>query len=123
MLLLDLYITVLCLKSLSKTQSYLKYTHVYLYLNHANSLTNYNIFLAFSYLEFNKTCWSIRMIRVWEVLASNPTPNLQVNQHQTIERAGNNIVIVSLHYVFCPTVICLSIDCLTINVRTVLPLL
>ena len=33
------------------------------------------------------------MIRVWEVLASNPTPNQQVNQHQTIERAGNNIVI------------------------------
>ena len=27
-------------KSLSNTQSYLKYTHVYLYLNYANSLTN-----------------------------------------------------------------------------------
>ena len=27
-------------KSLSNTQSYFKYTHIYLYLNHANSLTN-----------------------------------------------------------------------------------
>ena len=33
-------ITVLCRKSLSNTQSYLKYMHVYLYLNHTNSLTN-----------------------------------------------------------------------------------
>ena len=32
--------SVLYLKSLSNTQKYLKYTHVYLYLNHANSLTN-----------------------------------------------------------------------------------
>ena len=32
--------TVLYLKSLSNTQSYKKYTNVYLYLNHANSLTN-----------------------------------------------------------------------------------
>ena len=29
--------TVLCLKSLSSTQSYLKYTQVYLYLNHAST--------------------------------------------------------------------------------------
>ena len=40
MLVQDLSIIVFYLKSLSNTQSYLNYTHVYLYLIHANSLTN-----------------------------------------------------------------------------------
>ena len=31
---------MLCLKPLSNSQSYLKYTHAYLYLNHANSFNN-----------------------------------------------------------------------------------
>ena len=39
------------LKPLSNTQSYLKYTHVYLDLNHANSLTNNILLLAITYLQ------------------------------------------------------------------------
>ena len=39
------------LKSLSNTLSYLKYTQVYLYLNHANSLTNNRHCLKFLFCD------------------------------------------------------------------------
>ena len=53
---------MLYLKSKTNTQSYLKYTHVYIYLIHANSLTN-NMRLCLL-LSKGYTCDSFKILQL-----------------------------------------------------------